>query len=190
MKTSRALHVLAGVAALTLSGAALATPTLVGTTTDPTGIDNLVVDGKTYDVTISINDYLTVFPSGPDFATPSGAGDAATALATFFASAGVTGLDGSPCGNGAIGASLICQVYVPSGDLAGLVSGSQAHDQGTGWSEIGPEALALDTDTLGSVGAGYDEWAVFKATVPEPATLALFGLGLAGVGLSRRRLAR
>jgi hypothetical protein len=189
------LRLLAGIAALALSGAALATPSLApgSTLTDPTGIDNLVVDGKTYDVTFSINDYLRTFLFGPDFTTTSGADDAASAVATFFTGAGVTGLDGNPCGNGATVAALICQIYVPSGASGGLALGSQAHDQGAGWYEIGPEKLVPDTDTLGAVGVVYNEWAVFTRTTPsaaEPTTLVLFGLGLVGVALSRRRLTR
>lgn len=35
--------------------------------------------------------------------------------------------------------------------------------------------------------AGYDGLGLRAASVPEPATLSLFGLGLAGIGFLRRR---
>jgi hypothetical protein len=47
-----------------VGGAGLhATPVLVGTTTDPTGINDLVVDGTTYDVTFSTTT-LNTFTAG------------------------------------------------------------------------------------------------------------------------------
>ena len=52
MKALASIGLAAGLA-LSLA-AANATPTLVGTTTDPTGINDLVVDGTTYDVTFSL----------------------------------------------------------------------------------------------------------------------------------------
>jgi hypothetical protein len=84
----------------------------------------------------------------------------------------------------------VCQVYVPYTDTTGLVYGSNVHSSGAGWSVNPPGALAVDTDVLGLVGVGYDEWAIFTAersSVPEPMTLTLVGLGLAGVGFMRRR---
>jgi hypothetical protein len=181
------------VVALGLMGASgLASATsLVGSTTDPTGVNGLVVGSTTYDVTLSTP---AAFPSGPNFATSVAAGAAATALETFFAGSGaVTGLGGYLCGPGIVSPAAVfpvCQVYVPYTDTKGLVYGSNVNNDGPGWSVNPPGALAVDTDSLGLVGAGYDEWAIFTAvqsSVPEPMTFTLLGLGLVGVGFMRRR---
>lgn len=175
------------------SGLAGAT-SLVGPTTDPTGVNGLVVGSTTYDVTLSTLTYTAAFPSGPNFATSAAAGAAATALDAFFAGSGaVTGLGGYVCGPGIVSPAAVfpvCQVYVPYTDTTGLVYGSNVHNSGAGWSVNPPGALAVDTDVLGLVGVAYDEWAIFTAersSVPEPMTLTLVGLGLAGVGFMRRR---
>jgi hypothetical protein len=60
---------------------------------------------------------------------------------------------------------------------------------------LGAEGYRFGLDTLAPVGySGFDDvpmdFAIAeRVSVPEPGTLALFGLGLAGLGLSRRRLA-
>ena len=43
--------------------------------------------------------------------------------------------------------------------------------------------------TFANVGTAIDEVQVYGAQIPEPAALALFGLGLAGLGWSRRKKA-
>src|ERR1700683_3170868 len=64
--------------------------TLVGTTSDPTGIDGLVVDGTTYDVAFSTTT-LNSFTQGSTLST-----DAANALTTALNNLGVTALAGGP----------------------------------------------------------------------------------------------
>src|ERR1051326_6453871 len=66
-----------------VSGSANATPTLVGTTTNPTGIDGLVVDGTIYNVTFSTTT-LNTFTAGTTLSV-----DAATALKDALNTLGV-----------------------------------------------------------------------------------------------------
>src|ERR1039458_2032392 len=69
--------------------------TLVGTTTDATGIDGLVVGSLTYNVTFENASYDTVYPSAPTFlGNSSGAEDAASAIESALNSLGVTALTG------------------------------------------------------------------------------------------------
>jgi hypothetical protein len=50
-------------------------------------------------------------------------------------------------------------------------------------------SLALAYGELWVAGQLVDEGGVIAPSIPEPATLALFGLGLAGFGVLRRRKA-
>jgi hypothetical protein len=69
---------------------------LVGTPSDASGIDGLVVDGVTYDVTFYNSSYDSIYSSTvPTFLGNSGgAADAASALASVLSSFGVTELVG------------------------------------------------------------------------------------------------
>jgi hypothetical protein len=185
---------LAGIAVLAFSGAALATPTLEGTTTAPTGIDNLVIDGKTYDVTFS----TTTFDSPFTFGTTASQ-DAATAIAGAFNTVSVKELG--------LGEAIRYDVYVDSGfgDVAGCLaplgppgpSGLPTLSlcPALGWASSGYADYFLGTffapfDPLPQVDSVAADFTQLSPSVPEPATLALFAAALVGVGLSRRRVAR
>src|SRR5690348_5953489 len=79
-----------GIAMLAFCGTGIAASSLVCTTTDPTGIDGLVVDGVTYNVTFSTAAFDSPFVRGT---SPSQ--DAANAVAAVFSNAGVTELGGT-----------------------------------------------------------------------------------------------
>jgi hypothetical protein len=162
-----------------VSGSANATPTLVGTTTNPTGIDGLVVDGTIYNVTFSTTT-LNTFTAGTTLSI-----DAGTALASALTALSVTQLgsgttvfyildvdntltnfDGpSLCTSG-------CGVNPPWIEASGRVAGCLCTD---GFFPFSSTTEAADFTEVGTVG------------VPEPITLALFGAGLAGAVATRRR---
>ena len=91
---SKLLGLIACMALISVSQVSAAT--LVGTTTDAMGIDGLVVDGVTYDVTFVNASYNTVFASTPPtfLNNYTGAVDAASALTTALNSLGVTTMHG------------------------------------------------------------------------------------------------
>lgn len=175
-----------GLLALALCGAStcvMATPTLVGTTTDPTGIDGLVVGTTTYNVTFSITSFDSPFTYGTS-ASIAAAADLGTALNSL----GVTELASTaPTNDG----SLILGVDNSSGSNDETVC--DAPCTSPNWSSAsGSLPLAI----LGGNLAGFTnsmtyieaaDFAAVGANVPEPGTLSLFGLGLAGFALARRR---
>jgi len=165
--------------ALSLSAAANATPTLVGTTTDPTGINNLVVDSAIYDVTFSTTT-LNSFTKGSTLSL-----DADTALAAALNALSVTGL-GNFTASGTYG--LVIDNSLSSFDApactAPCLSGDWFASFGSGFTSLGSS----------SGGFFYLQAADFSAVsttgVPEPFTLSFFGAGLLGAAAMRRRNAR
>lgn len=177
-----------GTILLVAGGAVFASPTLVGTTTDPTGINNLVVDGTRYDVTFG-----TSQPSSPWAPLSGGGTGAAVALASALNGLGVTGLGGD---NSFVPFFALLVDYGPECRNLCTHGGDAAEfESGQGWRPDETFSNVINGYIVfGCSGTGRPciEGATFTATkgVPEPASLALFALGLVGVGLSRRRLAR
>jgi hypothetical protein len=148
--------------------------TLIGTTSDPTGINGLVVDGTTYNVTFVNGSYNAVYTSTPPtfFGNATGALDAATVIANDLNSFGVSvfGIN-QP------------SYFVPVRDAMGLNTGYGA-ELGVSTFVAGGYTLA---DSQGSIGADYTSF-VAVSGVPEPSTWAMMLLGFAGLGfLAYRR---
>jgi hypothetical protein len=184
---------------------------LVGTTTNPTGVTGLVVDGNTYDVTFSTDFFLNVFPTGPQFNDWIPATDAATALAAALNGYGVTALGGHDCDilsnpdhQGGCGV-LIPFPTVPDWQISTGTAGwfywqgdpsftppIPPHSDtqfGQAWTYINIANPALGMNALGNTN-WYLEWASFTLTAeaaPEPVSLLLLGTGLSVMGLAARR---
>jgi hypothetical protein len=159
-----------------------AAQTLVGTPSDATGIDGLVFDGKTYNVTFESGTFQSVFPGGliNGFGRGNDAG-LADAMTQFT----ISGIQGMNCATG-------CSVLIPY---------SVVDSAGDTWStqvQTGEFVLPYvdPTWTVNEFPFGFSGntnlapqslfwWGV--VTVPEPSTYGLMVLGLAGAVLTRRR---
>jgi hypothetical protein len=170
MKT-KLLGLIASMVLLGVSEASAAT--LVGTTTDASGIDGLVVDGATYDVTFISASYDTVYASiAPSFLGENAtASDAATALANALNTFAVTETTNSTFG-----------LQIPYFDSPGFEDFSDEafnYDHAVSSADWG----ALDGNpNSDSIDYSYEAFVVFSAT-PLPSALPLFAGGLGALSL-------
>jgi len=178
-----------GSASLAVCGAALAAPTLVGTTTNASGIDGVVVDSVTYDVTFSTSSFDSTF------STILGAYDAAHALANDLQTLSVTGLSNGGTSGVDCTAVAICIIWAGSSTALEATSFDQSWGNGTTASDVSPGCpgnfTGPQTFTRTIVCLEAAHWTnVTAAGVPEPATLGLMVLGLlggAGAGFAGRK---
>lgn len=164
---------------------ALAVPILVTSGGDTIGINSLDVNGVLYNVSWQEGSYNAVFGSDtPTFLGDStGAQDAANAIISFFNGQSVEPIDlggGLACSSN----SFDCDLVVP---WAAQTTTFDAFN--VDWAQSsGPWVLQSQTWSR-NFDNDLVAMALFDITVPLPTTLALFGLGLVGLGLAKRKKA-
>jgi hypothetical protein len=185
---SKLLGLIACMALLGVSQAEAAT--LVGQSTDASGIDGLVVDGVSYNVSFEHVNYGSVPGLNPStfLDNPSGAFDASSALISALNSFGVTGLFDVP---GDFIGDEVLAVPVVINFFGLAVVGAECISHGPGcFPEPSPLSVWFQTTTAlpdnGMAMFPSDQefdFAVFSAATPLPAALPLFATGLGVMGL-------
>jgi hypothetical protein len=180
-------------------GVANAATLVVGTVTDPSQIDGVVVNGTTYDVTLSAFNAAT--PPVSPFSTVDtvAAGAATVSLAEAFNGLGITGINGTSM-SATETLNLLINLQLATGSTTrGSFDEIQGNPSNTGLYGLVPDGpwvdthvTNLNTNSLSSAGSAV-EYATFTAApvpVPLPAAAWLLLSGLGGLGgIIRRRVA-
>jgi hypothetical protein len=178
-KASRSFNILIALflnLAIALPSASAWAVTLVGTTSNPTALDGLVVDGAIYNVTFLTGvPYKDAYPLGsppPFYGNQTGASDAAAAITAAFNDFGV---------HTAWGDVLIPYSVNLDVEDGAVVTGFPSPDfRSDLYQSVNDEFVVGNFEH-------YTQFAQIRGAVPETSTWAMMLLGFAGLGLMAYR---
>lgn len=167
------------------SGASLAQAGVITNSSGhATGITGLKIPGGFYDVSFRVGSFDDVFGSGQVPAlTPTFAGDDVTPFAAIEAIVAELNTASAPLVADQTGATGNV-VFVPYFFEANMLAAITQLSAPLPWTRGGTLTGGRDSSGVGSFRFAF---AVFTPAIPEPGTLALFGLGLAAFGVARRK---